>query len=269
MLPLRRIPQRRSVEAVRRPSSEQENTDLKTMKAGLLCLAMCAAVAPKAQAQMTWTDQAFANISGGYQGGSDTLTTNTPFELYDEQGTVTSSQKVSGGGLFDISVGYKVWRNLAAGVGIFAHRRILQCGGHRARARPAVFNQLRTVTASASDLKHSENVIHLTATWMVPVTDKIDVGVSAGPAIFRVKQDLPSAVTVTEPGPTVSAVTIDNVTKTSVGIDLGVDVTYLVTKGMGIGGLARYTRASSDLSGASENVTVGGFQIGGGLRIRF
>ena len=242
---------------------------MKTMKAGLLCLAMCAAVAPKAQAQMTWTDQAFVNISGGYQGGSDTLTTNTPFELYDEQGTVTSSQKVSGGGLFDISVGYKVWRNLAAGVG-FSHT-----GGSSNAAvtalvpDPLVFNQLRTVTASASDLKHSENVIHLTATWMVPVTDKIDVGVSAGPAIFRVTQDLPSAVTVTEPGPTVSAVTIDSVTKTSVGIDLGVDVTYLVTKGMGIGGLARYTRASSDLSGASENVTVGGFQIGGGLRIRF
>ena len=110
---------------------------MKTMKAGLLCLAMCAAVAPKAQAQMTWTDQVFVNISGGYQAGSDTLTTNTPFELYDEQGTVTSSQKVSGGGLFDISVGYKVWRNLAAGVGFSHTGRILQRGGHRARARPA------------------------------------------------------------------------------------------------------------------------------------
>jgi hypothetical protein len=239
------------------------------MKAGLLCLAMCAAVAPKAEAQMTWTDQVFVNISGGYQAGSDTLTTNTPFELYDEQGTVTSSQKVSGGGLFDISVGYKVWRNLAAGVG-FSHTG----GSSDATVTalvpdPLVFNQLRTVTSSASDLKHSENVTHLTATWMVPVTDKIDVGVSAGPAIFRVTQDLPSAVTVSEPGPTVSAVNIDSVTKTSVGIDIGVDVTYLVTKGMGVGGLARYTRASSDLSGASDNVTVGGFQIAGGLRLRF
>jgi hypothetical protein len=239
------------------------------MKAGLLCLAMCAAMAPKAEAQMTWTDQVFVNISGGYQAGSDTLTTNTPFELYDEQGTVSSSQKVSGGGLFDISAGYKVWRNLAAGVG-FSHTG----GSSDATVTalvpdPLVFNQLRTVTSSATDLKHSENVIHLTATWMVPVTDKIDVGVSAGPAIFRVTQDLPSAVTVTEPGPTVSAVTIDSVTKTSVGIDIGVDVTYLVTKTMGVGGLARYTRASSDLTGASDSATVGGFQIGGGLRIRF
>jgi hypothetical protein len=239
------------------------------MKAGLLCLVLCAAVAPKAEAQMTWTDQVFVNISGGYQAGSDTLTTNTPFELYDEQGTVSSSQKVSGGGLFDISAGYKVWRNLAAGVG-FSHTG----GSSDATVTalvpdPLVFNQLRPVTSSATDLKHSENVIHLTATWMVPVTDKIDVGVSAGPAIFRVTQDLPSAVTVTEPGPTVSAVTIDSVTKTSVGIDIGVDVTYLVTKTMGVGGLARYTRASSDLTGASDNATVGGFQIGGGLRIRF
>jgi hypothetical protein len=242
---------------------------LKTMKAGLLCLAMCAAVAPNAQAQMTWTDQIFVNVSGGYQAGSHTLTTNTPFDLYDEQGTVTSSQKVSGGGLFDVSAGYKVWRNLAAGIG-YSHTGGSSDANVTALVPdPLVFNQLRTVTASATDLKHSENVIHLTATWMVPVTDKIDVGVSAGPSIFSVKQDLPSAVTVAEPGPTVSTVTIDNVSKTSVGINLGVDVTYLVRKGMGVGGLARYTRASSDLKGASENLAVGGFQIGGGLRLRF
>jgi hypothetical protein len=242
---------------------------LQTMKAGLLCLAMCAAVAPNAQAQMTWTDQIFVNVSGGFQAGSHTLTTDTPFDLYDEQGSVGSTQKAKGGGLFDVSAGYKVWRNLAAGVG-FSHTGGSSDAAVTARVPdPLLFNQLRTVTASSTGLKHSENVIHLMATWMVPVTDKIDVGVSAGPSIFSVKQDLPSAVTVAEPGPTVSAVTVNNVSKTSAGINIGVDVTYLVRKGMGVGGLARYTRASSNLRGAAESLAVGGFQIGGGLRLRF
>jgi hypothetical protein len=239
------------------------------MKAGLLCLGMCAAVASTAQAQMTWTDQAFVNVSGGFQGGSGTLATATTFDLYDEQGTVASTQDVSGGGLFDVSAGYKVWRNLAVGLG-FSHSGSTSDAAITASVpSPLVFDQLRNVSASASGLKHSENTIHLMGTWMVPVTDKIDVGLSAGPSIFHVKQQLPSAVTVSEPGPTVSSVSVNDATKTTVGINLGVDVTYLVTKRMGVGGLARYTWGSADLDGTSDSLTVGGFQIGGGLRLRF
>jgi hypothetical protein len=62
---------------------------------------------------------------------------------------------------------------------------------------------------------------------------------------------------------------VDDAKKTTVGINLGVDVTYLVTKRFGVGGLARYTWGSADLDGAADKLTVGGFQIGGGLRVRF
>ncbi len=242
---------------------------MKTMIAGLLCLAMCAAVAPSAHAQMTWTDTGFVNVTGGFQAGSHTLTTSTPFQLYDEDGTVDSTQKVKGGGFFDISGGYKVWRNLAVGLG-FTHSGSSSDAAVTARVPdPLVFDNLRSVTASASDLKHSENVLHFVGTWMVPITNKIDVGVSAGPSIFNVKQDLPSAVTVSEPGPTLSSVVVNDPTKTSVGINLGVDVTYLVTKRFGVGGLARYTWGSADFDGTGDSLTLGGFQIGGGLRVRF
>ncbi len=243
------------------------------MRAGFLCLAMCAAVAPNASAQMTWTDKAFVNVSAGAQAGSHSLATSTPFDLYDEEGSVASAQKVGGGGFLDISAGYKVWRNLAAGVG-FSRT------GSRSDAAIAasvpdllIFGRLRPATGSASELSHSETVINLMGTWMVPVTDKIDVGLSAGPSIFNVKQQLPIAVSVSEPGPTVSGVTVGDASATTVGINLGVDVTYMVTTwkntGIGVGGLARYTWGSADLDGAADKLTVGGFQIGGGIRLRF
>ena len=78
---------------------------------------ICATVAPTASAQMKWTDKGFANVSIGGQAGSHTLATSTTFDLYDEQAKVETSQKVKGGALFDISAGYKVWRNLAAAIG--------------------------------------------------------------------------------------------------------------------------------------------------------
>lgn len=235
----------------------------------VLCLAICATVAPKAHAQMTWTDQGFVNVTIGAQAGTHALDTSTTFDLYDEKAAVASGQQVKGGALFDVTAGYKVWHNLAAAVG-YSHV------GSKGDATitgsipdPRFFDQPRAVSASAPGLTHSENAIHLMGVWMVPVTDKIDAGVSAGPSIFMVKQGLPTAVAVAEPGPSVSGITVSDIKKTTVGINLGVDVTYLLTKRLGVGGLARYTWGSADLGGTSGKLTVGGFQIGGGLRVRF
>jgi hypothetical protein len=60
------------------------------------------------------------------------------------------------------------------------------------------------------------------------------------------------------------------VDKTTIGIHFGVDVTYMVNPRFGFGGIARYTWGSADLAGTDEDsLTLGGFQIGGGLRVRF
>ena len=241
---------------------------MKIMKAGFLSLALCAAIAPSAHAQMTWTDKAFVNVSFGGQAGSHTLATSSSFDLYEETGTVNSSQKVGGGGLFDISGGYKVRRNLVAGIG-YSHSGSSASAAITALVPHPVFtDQPRTVTASASDLSHSENQIHLFAAYMIPVTDKVDVGISLGPSIFTVSQEVPAGLSVSEPGPTVSQVNIDKSSKTSAGFNLGLDVTYLLNPRWGVGGLLRYTRGSVDVKNATDNLTVGGFQIGVGVRYR-
>lgn len=242
---------------------------MKMMKAVVLCLAMGVVAVPGAQAQMTWTDQGFVNVTGGAQAGTHALDTSTSFNLYDEKATVASGQQVKGGGFFDVTAGYKVWRNLAAAIG-YSHTGSTTDATITANIPdPRVYDKPRSITAAATGLKHSENTINLMGVWMVPVTDKVDVGVSTGPSIFSVTQDLPSNVAVSEPGPAVSSVTTSEVKKTTVGFNAGVDVTYLVTKRVGVGGLARYTWGSADLSGASAKLTVGGFQIGGGVRLRF
>jgi len=230
---------------------------------------MCAFVAPSAQAQMTWTDKGFLNVTGGVQTGSHTIATDTTFGLYDEVATFGTTQKISGGGFFDASAGYRVWNNLALGAGLSWTSSKADADGAGSIPDPVFYDRLRAIKVAAADLNHTERAIHLMAVWMVPVTDKIDVGLSAGPTIFQVKQDVPSGISITEPGPTVTRVDVTKSDKTNVGLNIGVDVTYLVTRKIGVGGLARYTRGSVDVDGVTEKLTVGGFQIGGGLRIRF
>ena len=101
------------------------------------------------------------------------------------------------------------------------------------------------------------------------ITDKFDAAFSFGPTIFMVKQDVATGITVNEPGPTLASTTITREEKTSVGANFGVDLNYLVTPKIGAGLLVRYTVGSADLDSASESLTVGGFQIGAGVRLRF
>ena len=242
------------------------------LKAATVTLAICALTAPAAEAQMTWTDQGFVNASVGVQGGSHSLATSTEFTIYDEPGSLTTTQEVGGGAFFDISGGYKVWRNLAVGIGL---SRVGSEADVTVDARvpdPIRFDQPRSATASASGAKYSEVAVHLSGTWMMPVTDKVDVGFAFGPTIFLVSQDLPSALDpgdISEPGPTIRQVRLTSADKTTLGVHFGLDATYLVTPRIGAGVLVRYSVGSADLEGATDSLTVGGFQIGGGVRLRF
>ena len=218
---------------------------------------------------MKWTEKGFANINIGGQTGSHNVETNTTFEVYDEDANVATTQKVGGGLLFDLNGGYKVWSNLVVAVGYSFMSDSTDGAVTASIPHPDVAGQNRIVTATANDLSHAEHAINISGVWMVPVTDKIDVGVSFGPTIFMVKQELPDTLTFTEPGPTVTGITKKDVNKTTAGVNFGVDVTYLLTKKVGVGGILRYTWGSVDLEGATDSLTVGGFQLGVGARYRF
>ena len=151
-------------------------------------------------------DKGFLNVNLGVQGGSRTLATSTEFPMSDETAHVQSTQDVGGGAFFDVSAGYKVWRNLALGGGFSRTGSDADVTVTASIPDPDFTDRPRSVNASLAGAEHSEFVIYLTGTWMVPITDKADVGLSFGPAIFNVGQDVPiiEASDITEPGPTVT-----------------------------------------------------------------
>jgi len=240
----------------------------KIANTGMVVLGLLAA--PRlASAQMQWTDKGFIGVSGGAQVGSHTLDSSASFPLYDETATVTTTQEVKGGGFFDISGAYRVWgKNLLAGVSYTHTSSDSNVALTGSIPDPVVYGAPRTVTSSQSGAKHSENTVHIDAIYMLPVANKIDVGIFAGPSIFAVKQDTVTSLTVSEPGPTVSA-PLSEVSKTSVGFNIGADIQYLIGKKWGVGVLARYSYGSASIPNATKNLAVGGFQIGAGARMRF
>jgi hypothetical protein len=243
--------------------------DLRIIKAGILALCVCAAPQMVSAQTMQWTDKGYVTVNGGVQMGSHDLSTTSTFSIYDEDATVASSQKIKGAGWFEFGGAYRVrGKNLLAGA-FFTHAS--STGDLTVNASipdPVHFGQLRAVTTSQGGAKHAENALHLDAVWMIPVAEKLDVGVFAGPSIFFVTQDTITTLTVTEPGPTVSA-PFASVKKTAGGFNAGVDLQYLVHKQLAVGGLARFTWGSAKIVTGSKSLTVGGFQLGGGVRYRF
>jgi hypothetical protein len=236
----------------------------------ILAAALCAAPRIASAQTMQWTDKGYVTFNVGAQVGSQDLGTSNTFTLYEETATISSTQKVKSGAFFEIGGAYRVWgNNLLAGVS-FSHT---SSDGDVALTAtipdPVFFDRPRNVSATQSGAKHSENAIHLDAIWMIPVANKLDVGVFAGPTIFMVSQDtIATPVPVTEPGPTLNA-SLNKVKKTTAGVNFGVDLQYVIRKQLAVGGLARYTWGSANIDGATDKLTVGGFQIGAGVRYRF
>lgn len=246
---------------------------MKMTKAGILALCLCAAPRIVSAQTMQWTDKGYISVNGGGQAGSDTLATSSTFTLYDENASVTTSQKVKGGGIFDIGGAYRVWgHNLLAGVSYTHTSSDSTVDLSATLPHPFFFDQPRTVTSSQSGAKHSEDTVHIAAIWMIPVANKLDIGIFGGPSIFNVKQDTVTNVTVTETAdltkPAVSA-PLTRVSKTGAGGNFGVDVQYMVAKKWGVGGLMRFAIGSVEIPGATDKLKVGGFQVGAGGRFRF
>ena len=197
--------------------------------------ALVVTTTPDAHAQMQWTDKGFFNVTFGGQAPSQTLSAETTPDIYGEPASIRSTQDVGGGFFFDIAGGYKVWRNLAVGIG-FAH--VASSGDLHVNADipdPVLFDNPRPASTPVPDANHSQTAINLTGTWMMPVTDKVDVGFQFGPTIFMVSQDLPADFQIQEPGTDDHLAPLEKADKTTVGIHFGVDVTYLVTPRYGVG----------------------------------
>jgi hypothetical protein len=238
---------------------------LKMMKVGLLALGLFAYAAP-AHAQMTWTNKGFFAVDGGVQLATHEFDTDAQFLLYDENGRLQTTQEGKSSPFLEFRGGYKVWKNLLVGLGYSWTSSKSDVAITASIPDPAIFDHLRTANLAAADASTSEGALDFSGTWMVPVTDKIDVGVLAGPTVFFLKKDVVSSVTTTEPGPVATA-TITEESETNVGFHLGVDLHYFINQQYAIGGLARYSYGKVDVS--TGPAKVGGFQLGAGVRYRF
>jgi hypothetical protein len=238
----------------------------------------------EANAQTSASDRWYVNVSSGGSPQDQTFSESATFDIYGQQGALDSAYSIGGGKLFDVSAGMRVWKSLGVGIGYSANKNKHDATVSVRVPHPLVFGQSREASVTASDLEHTEKIVHLQFVWMLPLTSKLQLMFMGGPSLFTVRQNLATVRApqdVRDEAPftsvTITNVTVTDVKDSPVGVNVGVDGTYEITRiaglGIGVGGFVRYVGASVDfptLTGATrEKVLAGGHQWGIGLRVRF
>lgn len=246
------------------------------LMAGLIGSAATDVAAQTAQ----WEDRVYLNIGFGIESAKSTLNDSRPLTIYEEAGSASSSSTFTSGSLFDVGIGFRVWKNLSVGAGYHQEQNTADIAVTGSAPHPIFFNTPRSFSATAGgDQFRKERATHLQVGWMVPFGTKLDVLLFGGPSWFRLEQPVVSDVTVAEVGPPYTEVLVNpTVTvrkKSMVGYNVGADVSYMIWKNdsvrVGGGVFIRYAGASTTvLLLQSEQATkAGGLQIGFGGRLRF
>lgn len=221
-------------------------------------------------------DHLRVGVTGGVQTGSQTVSQNFTFPLYRENATVVNDIGVSGGGFVDLGASFRVAGPLWAGAAFSSLSRTTESALAATLPHPFFFNMPRTVNGRVSGLESKESAVHLSAAFLVPLSDKLDVAIFGGPSRFGIRQMLVTGVDYSESYPfDAASFTSASTTRASAsawGFNLGVDGSWRLSKGLAAAGLLRYAKGTTTLDTETVHgvsIDAGGVMAGAGLRIIF
>lgn len=222
----------------------------------------------------------FTSIDGGYQSGGQRLQGRVTEDVYDESQISDTDYTIDrSAALFRANVTARLQPHLGFG---FGFTRSVSSGSADLTAavpHPLFVNRPRMVSAELMALGHRENMYHFQAVWFVPLDERIQIQLFAGPSMIRLEQALVTGLTaVDEPPFTLESMTqvaltdvaVEEMAQTGMGFNVGLDFSYMFADHYGVGGFVQYGGGAVDfaIGSGATSVTVGGVQFGAGLRFR-
>jgi hypothetical protein len=227
------------------------------------------------QTSKAWKGRGFAVVTAGAQLAAPGYTSASVFTVHAEEATLQANASVGIGPAFGARGGVRVWKNLALGGGVELVKTTQSLTVSGTLPHPFQFNQYRQVQGTADGLDRVEAMAAFEVSWLVALSRRIDMFVFAGPAYISVTQDMATRIQFAESYPydtaTFTGVDTASVSGSGFGVTGGVDVSYLLSKHLGLGGGLRYSYASATLKPSEQPSTVvlGGLQVAFGARVLF
>jgi hypothetical protein len=244
----------------------------RVMTAGLLALLLTAA--PAGAQSAGEPPRLWISAGGGAQPAGHDFSDAFERTLYTEKEQVAVKYSAKSGPLIAASGGYMLWKQFTIGLGVTYYTHSGSSAVSAQLPHPFFDNTRRAVDGSARTTR-SEAGVHLLLGWMLPVTSRVRVLLTAGPSVLNVQQLLVTDVTYSEAYPYDTAIftgtTNRNASHTAAGFNAGADLFWMFSRSLGAGALVQATHARARLSDGDRSVSVnaGGAQAAAGLRFRF
>ena len=218
----------------------------------------------------------YLSFNGGTQATSTTFDDNIGFTEFHEDADFNAGYGVGTGAVFDAGGGVRLASGLGFGVGVSRFEKLDPVTIDARIPHPFFFDRPRSLTGSVSDLTRLETAVHVEIRWFAPVADSVELAVFGGPTFFNLQQDLVTTIAYDHSYPYTEAsfgsASTTPVSASAIGFHAGADFGFFFSEVVGVGAILRYSAASVELPGERESmvpVDAGGFNIGGGLRLRF
>ena len=218
----------------------------------------------------------FVALNGIMQTTSNDFADTVEFREHAEDSRFETAYVVDGAPGFSVTAGSMLSPVLGIGGSLGRIARSTPATFAAAVPHPFFFGTPRGISADISQMRREELGVHAHVRALWPVTERVQISALGGPSLFRVSQDVVSTFSFTESYPYDTAVFRSsesvNAAATTLGFNVGGDVTVFLTPHVGVGVSATFSRATLDLDvseGRTARVRAGGLNTGGGLRLRF
>lgn len=221
-------------------------------------------------------DRVRVDLSAGQQTTATQFSQAGTFEEFLENASFNVDNQVNKDAFYDAGFNVRLWRGLSAGLAVSYFTKTDNAAVAASIPHPFFFDRPRSISGPGTGLKRTETGVHIVVAWTVPATDRFELTFSGGPSVFQLQQDLVQRVSYSQNYPYDAAqftgVAAQRIKDHAVGGNAGADVTWKLSRHVGIGMVLRYSRATFDAriaSGEPTSFDVGGLHTGAGLRFIF
>lgn len=233
--------------------------------------------------ERVWVDVNF----GIAVAAEDNFSIDVRTELFEEDADFGAHYSLRRGASFDVGGGVMFTPLVGAGVSFSgtAHEDVAMLSVRI--PHPFFFSAFGSDTAPTDlVLQRVEGGVNIHAMFVPVQTDRVRFRVFGGPTYFRVEQDAIRDIEFDQrfglftPTNTIdiTGFEFERVEADAWGYHAGADVSFFFTRIFGVGGFAKFSRGTVDLDNPLaatldqdeiRSVRAGGFQVGGGVRLKF
>ena len=220
--------------------------------------------------------QVIVEIDGTFAATARTFSDTSTPPIHGEPGRITARYDIPRAPGFNAGALVHVWRQLSAGVSYGQSSRSTSARITGSLPHPFFFSRNRQIEGTAAGANWKRSTLAVQVRGSFPVARRTTLAIFGGPAWLATTQGVVEQVNYSEAYPydtaSFTSASVRDANKAKLSFVVGADVSYFLSRRLGVGGGFKYSAATIDLPSLDSDpleTKTGGLDVTTGIRLRF